>query len=373
MDTGILEGFCVGITADRRWDEQAELLRRRGATIMHGPSIRTLPLGSDAPLRDVTERLIESPPDVLIANTGIGIRSWLAAAGSWDVGGDLVGALSTSRIYARGPKASGAIHSLGLEVVARAKTERLREVVDLVLAAESLGPGVRVAIQRDGRGAPAELARLLATGAEVVEIPVYEWKLPDDPAPAVRLAEAVVAGRVHAVTFTSGPALRNLLALADEHDVTGLVDVLRSGDVVVGCVGPVCAEAATEAGITGVVIPASSRLGPLVRAVADRLVERTTSFQVAGGRLVLQGTAAIVGDGRVDLSDTEARLLAVLAQRGGAVVTKTELLAEVWGDAGGDPHLVEVSVGRLRRRLGASGSAIQAVPRRGYRLAVVPG
>ena len=42
-----LEGYCIGITADRRWEEQAELLRRRGATVMHGPSIRTLPMGAD--------------------------------------------------------------------------------------------------------------------------------------------------------------------------------------------------------------------------------------------------------------------------------------------------------------------------------------
>ena len=368
VDNRILEGFCVGITADRRWDEQAELLRRRGATVMHGPSIRTLPLGSDAPLKEVTEALIARPPTVLIANTGIGIRSWFAAAGSWGLSAELHDALSGSRIYARGPKASGAIHSVGLEIVARARSERLSEVVELVLEAEAPGPGTRIAVQRDGRGAPAELARLQDTSAEVLEIPVYEWKLPDDPKPAVRLAEAVVAGKVHALTFTSGPALRNLLSLAEEHEVEGFLDAMRSGDVVIGCVGPVCAEAATEADITDVVIPASARLGPLIRAVAERLVEQTVAVDMGGDRLVLQGTAAVIGGERVDLSDTEARVLAALVERRGAVVTKTELLESVWGDASGDPHLVEVSVGRLRRRLGASGAAIQAVPRRGYRL-----
>ena len=44
MALASLEGFTVGITADRRWEEQAALLERRGARVVHGPAIRTLPL-----------------------------------------------------------------------------------------------------------------------------------------------------------------------------------------------------------------------------------------------------------------------------------------------------------------------------------------
>ena len=46
-----LEGFVVGVTADRRWEEQAELLSRRGATVVHGPTISTSYLASDENLR----------------------------------------------------------------------------------------------------------------------------------------------------------------------------------------------------------------------------------------------------------------------------------------------------------------------------------
>src|SRR5215831_8304473 len=67
-----LHGFCIGVTADRRWEEQAELLRRRGATVLHGPSIRTLPVGAGDRLRAITEQLIAGPPAMFVANTGIG-------------------------------------------------------------------------------------------------------------------------------------------------------------------------------------------------------------------------------------------------------------------------------------------------------------
>jgi uroporphyrinogen-III synthase len=175
----------------------------------------------------------------------------------------------------------------------------------------------------------------------------------------------VLAGRVHAVTFTSGPAIASWLEVADDE---GIGDALRAalagGTVVVGCVGPACAEVAQARGVGGgdLVVPRTSRLGPLVRAVGERLLER--SRQV--GDLVITGNVVRSGERRVELTDIEARILAALAARPGAVVAKVDLLRDVWGDAAADPHLVEVAVGRLRRRLGPDGGAVTAVPRRGY-------
>jgi uroporphyrinogen-III synthase len=366
----VLDGFTVGITADRRWEEQAALFERRGASVQHGPCIRTLPLGGDDALRAATEDLLARPPRVLLANTGIGIRSWFAAAESWGTDDELRAVLAGVAIYARGPKASAAIHTHGLEVVARGRSERLAEVVEL--ARGVVRPGDRVAVQRDGGPPPTEIQPLLDAGVEIVEIPVYEWRMPDDPRPAMRLAEAAIAGRVHAMTFTAGPQVRNLFAMAAEHDLdVALREALGAGDIVVGCVGPVCADAAVDCGIPAerLVVPAISRLGPLVRAVADALVCRTATVKLLrGDELVLAGTVVRVGDDRMELTDTEARLLATLAAQPGVVVAKDDLLRRVWGAAADDTHVVEVTVGRLRRRLGAHGGAIAAVPKRGYAL-----
>jgi uroporphyrinogen-III synthase len=228
-----------------------------------------------------------------------------------------------------------------------------------------------VAVQVDGSGGSPELARLRAAGADVVEIPVYEWKLPEDRAPALRLAKALIDGRVHAVTFTTGPAVHNLLAIAAEHDLDApLLGALNEGRVVVGCVGPVCADTAVHAGLVRdqLVVPTAWRLGPLVRAVAGRLGERTLRVELDGTEAVLAGTVATVGGEPVELSDTEAKLFATLAERPNAVFTKHHLLRTVWGDDSADPHLVEVAVARLRRRLGPHGRAVASVHRRGYTL-----
>src|SRR3546814_13455892 len=79
---------------------------------------------------------------------------------------------------------------MGLEVVARSGSERLRDCIDLVIA--DLEPGDRVVLQRDGGPPPSEAQRLRAHAAEVVEVPIYTWQAAlDDPRPAERLAEGV--------------------------------------------------------------------------------------------------------------------------------------------------------------------------------------
>jgi DNA-binding winged helix-turn-helix (wHTH) protein len=50
------------------------------------------------------------------------------------------------------------------------------------------------------------------------------------------------------------------------------------------------------------------------------------------------------------------------------VVSKPELLARCWDPSSTDPHLVEVTVARLRRRIAAHGLEVSTVHRRGYRL-----
>ena len=365
-----LDGFTVGITADRRWEEQAELLRRRGADIVHGPTIKTLPLGPEDGLRRATDSVILRPPHMLIANTGIGMRAWFAAAESWGIGEALLGALSEIEILARGPKASAAVYQAGLHVSGRATSERLSEVCELAI--ESGVAGRRVAFQRHGDDAPELVHALQSAGAIVEEVPVYNWMVPLDVAPAVRLIRAVIDGQIHALTFTSAPAARNMMLIAEEYDLTEALLTALNGSIVVACVGPVCAGAVEELGVHNPVVPAKARLGPLILEMAETLVCQSSSFAFGTHDIVLRGSVVAVNDTPVKLSVREEGLLRILATRCGTVVSKSELLRLVWGDASCDQHVVEVTVSRLRSRLGVVGDAVVSVARRGYMLQVRP-
>ena len=360
-----LEGFSIGITADRRWEEQAQLLERRGAAIVHAPTISTLHLAQEDDLRRATLDLVRAPPQYLLATTGIGMRTWFDAARTWELGEVLGRALGAGRILARGHKAAGTLQALGLDVWQRAPSERLSELVDILL--DQPLDGARVAFQEHGSEAAGETARLRAAGATVVPVPVYRWRMPADEAPALRLVDACCAGRIDAVTFTSAPAVANLFLLAEEH---GRADDLRRAfneGVLAGCVGPVCGEAAREAGIDRPVLPEVGRLGLLVRVLSDSLQERRRCFAVDGAVLTVQGSSLLVGGAPAQLTPREQALFEMLTDKPGAVVSRPTLLGSVWGSEDTDPHLLEVTVARLRRRLGPFGAAVRSIPGRGYR------
>lgn len=360
-----LDGFVIGITADRRWSEQAELLQRRGASVLHGPTIRTEYLASDDALRSATHAIIARRPDHLVATTGIGVRAWFEAVQAWGLSDSVLDALTDTSVAARGPKAAAALHTAGVDVWANPESERLQDVVDALLA-EPLA-GRTVAFLHYGERNTWAVDALVAAGAEVIEVPIYRWQLPDETDAARRLAEAVCDGRVDAVTFTSAPAVVNLLAVAgDAGRRDELLAAFNQRDVVAACIGPVCVEGARAAGLERPIAPDRGRLGLLVRTLTDVLQQRRQTLRLAGEVTVVQGRTLRIGDRLVDLPDRERAVFRALLGRRGAVVSKPALL-QALGD-GVTPHAVEATVGRLRRRLGPAGPAIRAVRGRGYLL-----
>jgi two-component system copper resistance phosphate regulon response regulator CusR len=81
---------------------------------------------------------------------------------------------------------------------------------------------------------------------------------------------------------------------------------------------------------------------------------------------LLDRTVSVEGR-RVDLSSRQFELLEVFLRSGGAVLTREQLLEQVWGLAF-DPgtNVVDVYVGYLRRKIGPD--RIETVRNRGYRL-----
>lgn len=105
-----------------------------------------------------------------------------------------------------------------------------------------------------------------------------------------------------------------------------------------------------------------------LRALLRRgVVARPTRIEV--GDLVLDPAAKqVLRAGEVvTLTAREYAMLHFLMRRAGAVVTKAEILENVW-DFGfeGDPNIVEVYVARLRRKLGRD--LVETVRGLGYRI-----
>jgi uroporphyrinogen-III synthase len=177
-------------------------------------------------------------------------------------------------------------------------------------------------------------------------------------------------GDVDAVTFTTGPAVENFLELAREQDRETAVRDALNERVVAAVIGPYCANVARSLGLDAVVEPVTSRLGSMVRALTDRLACERFVVRRRNQTMVVQGRAVELRDAQeriVWLTTRERWLLDCLLRRRGAVATRSELRRAVWGTST-DDHLLDVTVGRLRRRLGAVGAMVETVPKRGYRV-----
>jgi uroporphyrinogen-III synthase len=368
MALGEMSGFVVGVTADRRADEQIAMLRRRGADTLHGRVIHTHPVGVDGPMAAALRRLVTRPPELTVLSTGIGVRGIVEAAELLGLADRLVDALVHSRVYARGPKAHGAAVTAGIPVHWQTPSGISGEILD-ELARTGGVAGRRVAVQLDGAEAQPLAKALEARGADVVAIPVYRWSLPSDTVGAVRLAQAIADRRVDAVTFTARPQIECLCEIAE---TAGLAEPLRRGfarGVAAVCVGPVCSDAAVEAGFGDPIVPVRPRLGSMVARLAEVLAGRSVTFVLGGEPVTLRGRLFEVSGVRVQLTERERDVLSALAQRPGVVLSKAELLSVAWMGEEADEHAVEVAVARLRRRLGPRGHLLETVFRRGYRLA----
>ncbi|MCK8680588.1 uroporphyrinogen-III synthase [Streptomyces lichenis] len=365
---GPLTGFTVGVTAARRREELVALLTRCGARVVKAPALRILPLEDDGALRRATERCLSAPLDYVVATTGVGWRGWMSAAEGWGHGAALAAACRGAAVLSRGRKATGAVRASGLDETYAPESEATGELLTWLLARPLAGR--RIAVQEHGLPLTAFTAALRERGAEVVPVPVYRWAPPEDPGPVRRLVEQTVRREVHALTFTSAPAVTALLEIAAADGLRERLLEAMAADVLPVCVGPVCARPLLDAGLPAV-WPGRGRLGALVRTLTETLPAHGRRTLDLGDRtLVLQGNALLADGTSHWLSPKGAALLRALADKPGWVLSRAELLRRAWPDTPADEHAVETAIARLRTSLGPHGKLIRTVPKRGYRLAV---
>ncbi len=370
-DWAPLTGFRVAVTSARRADELSALLRRRGATVTGAAAIEMVPLPDDDELREHTEALIDTPPGIVIATTGIGFRGWVAAADGWGLASDLITALGKARIVSRGPKATGALRAAGLPEEWSPESESSRELLHYLV--EGGIAGQRIAVQLHGATDewdpfPEFLDELRAAGAEVVPIRVYRWH----PAPRNGDFDQLVAGiaeqKFDAVSFTSAPAVASVLMRAAEMGIEDRVlaalrtgrarHVRRAGDGAAAGASR-CAHLRAGTDAVGCAGTAHHR-----RAAAAAGAHRSGGRTPAGDPRHLRAGRRR-GQGAVPGGDGDDPRVGAPSRRRGVALRPARRAA-------GQRHRharVETAVLRLRTALGDK-HIVSTVVKRGYRLAV---
>jgi uroporphyrinogen-III synthase len=312
-----------------------------------------------------TRALIRTRPEVVLVSTGYGMRRWFEVADAAGLGAELTEVLEQAQIFARGPKAVGAVRAAGLEEAQTSDLDTTASLVDVLVRTGLTGR--RVALQLHGYTDEVQLARLRGLSAEVLTVTPYRWVATGAADRLPRLIEAAARSQLDAVVFTSAPGAVATLEAAAALGLRREFVAALAGEVLAAAVGPVTAAPLTAAGVSPVV-PDRYRLGALIRLVCEQLsthhVERYRSgevlLEVRGRSIAVEGRTVVLGPNALALFRALARTSAVVSR-----AELVEALPEVLDD-----HALEVAISRLRRSLDVSG-LISTVVRRGYRLNAV--
>jgi len=198
---GPLAGIGVVVTRPaRQAGGLASQLAALGATPIVFPAIAILPPSDDALLARAHASLASYDAAVFVSANA----AEYGAPGQWP---------RNVAAYATGPGTAGALRAVGVPEVSIPQTTYDSEGL-LALPALTELRGKRVAIFR-GEGGRDHLADALRLrGAHVDCVDCYRRRRPESGAGG--LAEALLAGRAHALTITSSEGLDNLRALLDD-------------------------------------------------------------------------------------------------------------------------------------------------------------
>jgi uroporphyrinogen-III synthase len=144
---------------------------------------------------------------------------------------------------------------------------------ELVLGLGNL-TGKQVLLPRAKIGRPEITKLLLAQGAEVTEVPLY------DTVTAVPTPEAFVEFNkgFAAITFTSPSSVRNFFAIVAANGDKFTLPVQRALDrALIVCIGPVTAEAAEKAGLPSGLVPAEYTIDGMVQLLTAALQPKARS------------------------------------------------------------------------------------------------
>ena len=262
-----LEGVSVGVLETRMSGALAELVRRHGGVPLCAPALREAPLDGTRTVASFLDELDRRTERVVVFLTGAGAAALFQEAERHRRLVPLVEGLNRAAVVCRGPKPTAILARHNLEpAVAVAEPYTTRELLNSLEQLDLRGTDLTLVHYGERNEVLANA--LIARGARLHELCLYEWLLPENLQPLQQMVTDLVADRIDALIFTSQIQCRHLFQVASDMGLgVPLRDALNSR-VVVAVMGPVCRETVEGFGVAPQVEPEHPKMAAVVQALA---------------------------------------------------------------------------------------------------------
>jgi uroporphyrinogen-III synthase len=271
-DAGVPGGFAglkVAVFEARMAEILGDLVAKHGGVPVAAPALREIPIRENAEAQMFIRRLKQDEFDVVLFETGVGVRYLVEATGTRFPLEDWPSLLARVSVIARGPKPASVLRSFGAIADFQVpEPNTWRETLALIDARIPIA-GLRVAVQEYGKSNQELLDGLSRRGAVVTRVPVYRWALPIDTRPLRQAIQRILAGEIGAVLFTAAQQVEHVLQISNEDGCDTSLRAILGRSVVVGSIGPTTSTTLRLHGFPVDIEPEHPKSGHLVAAVAD--------------------------------------------------------------------------------------------------------
>jgi uroporphyrinogen-III synthase len=262
-------GMSVAAFESRMATEMARLIERYGGQPHVAPALREIPLSDNTAVLEFGKRLLAGHFEMVVLLTGVGTKTMIEILQTSYPLDFVKAALARTTVLARGPKPVAALKELGLTPsITVPEPNTWRDILQVLDERGSLIE-VRIAIQEYGVSNPDLLAALQQRGAQVTQVPIYKWALPENIAPLREVLGAIIAGQIDALLITNAAQIDHVMQLLEQEGTTAqFKEACRK--MVVASIGPTASERLRHYDLPIDFEPSHPKMGVLVKETSEQ-------------------------------------------------------------------------------------------------------
>jgi uroporphyrinogen-III synthase len=249
--------------------EIARIIKRNGGNPLVTPALREVPLDDNSAALKFGAQLTTERVDMFILLTGVGTTALFDLLKTRYPWSSILEALKQTALVARGPKPVAALKAFGLQPTLTVPEPNTW--VDLISMLDEYRPvkGLRIAVQEYGASNPDLLKALNQRGAEVFQVPIYRWALPEDLRPLRQALDEIIAEKVPVLLITNAAQVDHVMQVLEKD---GKVDRLREAlkQMVVASIGPTASERLRQHDWPIDLEPSHPKMGVLVKETSEQ-------------------------------------------------------------------------------------------------------